>query len=144
MSSVQTAPSGTQPTKKGKSSAKKDLPEAVKNKLTNYAAMMAVGGTMKSWMLPGASLSTSQNASPQQPIPSSRTESKNNTNAASSFTTEGGRADGPLGVAKVRAGYRGSRQIQKRITIKDALLVLESQKHLKTSELFYRWLANIK
>lgn len=105
-----------------KQPVKKDLPEAVKNKMTNSAALMAAGGTMKSWMLPGATIS----------VPSPKIVSKVNTvvyNPISSSTT-------------VRAGVRA--RTQKRITIKDALFVMESQRELKCSELFYNWWANIK
>ncbi|KAI8900292.1 hypothetical protein BC833DRAFT_582569 [Globomyces pollinis-pini] len=107
-------------------STKKDLPEAVKNKLTNSAALMAAGGTIKSWMLPGASISLSNK------VTSKDTPSKT-----------GGRNGDQLKISStVRPGSR--LKAQKRVTIKDALYAMESQRELKTSDILYKWWANVK
>ena len=106
--------------KKGrKVNPKKELPEAVKNKMTNTAALMAAGGTVKSWMLPGATIS-----GPTAKVTTQRDQQK----AASKLSA--------------RTGSR--LRIQKRITIKDALFVMETQNELKNSELIYKWWANVK
>jgi hypothetical protein len=105
-----------------KVSSKKELPEAVKNKMTNSAALMATGGTMKSWMLPGATIS----------VPSPKIVT--NDNFAHNDPTQ------PSSI--VRAGSR--LRTQKRITIKDALFVMEGKRELKSSELVYKWWANVK
>ncbi|KAJ3310771.1 hypothetical protein HDV04_004653 [Boothiomyces sp. JEL0838] len=102
---------------------KKDLPEAVKNKMTNNAAKMAAGGTMKSWMLPGASIAA---VSTPKVVPK---EAK-------------GKAPERKAASIVRAGSR--LRTQKRITIKDALLAMELQRELKSSELLYKWWTNVK
>jgi hypothetical protein len=109
--------------KKSKKSVKKDLPEAVKNKMTNNAALMAAGGTMKSWMLPGASIAA---PTPSKIIPKEIQIS----------------GDTPRPVSTVRTGSR--LRVQKRITIKDALFTMEGYRHLKTTELFYKWWASVK
>ena len=107
--------------KKGrKSNAKRELPEAVRNKMTNNAALVAAGGSVKSWMLPGATISA---AAPRSYHP------KEAKNISASRVT-------------VRTGSR--LRIQKRITIKDALFVMESRRELRNSELLYKWWANVK
>lgn len=130
------------PSTKKKSQAKKDLPESVKQKLTNNAAMMAVGGNLKSWMLPGASLTTSTPVGSKSTGPASKSATGLTIPITSGSFLEVPKSEGQR-KAIVRGGHRGVK-IQKRITIKDALLVLESQRHLSRSELFYKWLANIK
>jgi hypothetical protein len=115
------------PKKRG---AKKDVPEAIKHKLTNQAAMFAVGGTVKSWMLPGASISA---PAPVQPV-----LNKTSTSAAINAHSK------PAVDKKSTLGRAAQYNMQKRVTIKDALLVMESQRHLKTSDILYKWLANIK
>jgi Transcription initiation factor TFIID component TAF4 family len=101
---------------------KKDLPESAKNKLINSAALRAVGGPVKSWMLPASSSS----AAPQQKKPTR-------------LATESGHQSLPAG------GIRSSRnKVQKRVTLKDALFAMENTKTLKRSDLLYKWYANIK
>jgi hypothetical protein len=109
--------------KKSKKSQKKDLPEAVKNRLTNNAALMAAGGTMKAWMLPGASIAA---PTPPKIIPKEVKMS----------------GEMPRPAATIRTGSR--LRVQKRITIKDALFTMENYRHLKTTELFYKWWASVK
>jgi hypothetical protein len=128
--SVTSTPAGDGKKKKERGSTKKDLPEAVKNKLANTAAMMAVGGTMKSWMLPGASLSAT--------TPKSGSGPQSMTQKVIPTAT----GPGVLSSTTVPAGYR--QRGQKRVTIKDALFVAESFKHLRSSELLYKWWANVK
>lgn len=115
-----TSTQSTESKKQKKVNPKKELPEAVKNKMTNNAALMAAGGTVKSWMLPGATISA--------PTPRS-VPGKESKKATSKGIT-------------VRTGSR--LRIQKRITIKDALFVMESQHELRNSELLYKWWANVK
>ncbi|KAJ3353596.1 hypothetical protein HDU91_005876, partial [Kappamyces sp. JEL0680] len=121
--------------KRAPAGPKKDLPEAVKQKNANSAAMMAVGSTQKAWMLPGASALTLPAAK--------RSESRSNSAgaAANTFSPSTG---SELGSVTVRAGNRPNRITQKRITIKDALGVMETFRHLKSSELLYKWWANVK
>jgi hypothetical protein len=107
---------------KKRAGPRKDLPEAVKNKLANQAVQMAIGGTQKSWMNAGGtsfgSRPGSLPAQKQTPV-----------------------ALGPGVLSNIPAGSRAG---PKRITIKDALMVVENRKELRTSELLYKWYANIK
>lgn len=127
--------------KSGGSGIKKDLPEAMKSQLTNYAAMLAVGGTVKSWMLPGGSMVAAGPAAGAKGVPPPSIMRR--PAPPSSFQDLSATGSGSV---STRTGARGTgnRIIQKRVTIKDALTVLEGQKHLKSSEFLYRWLANIK
>jgi hypothetical protein len=117
-----TQQSTQQSSSKKKMGPRKDLPEAVKNKLANQAVQMAIGGTQKSWMNAGGSSFGSRPGSlpaqKQTPV-----------------------ALGPGVLSNIPAGARAG---PKRISIKDALMVVENRKELRTSELLYKWYANIK
>lgn len=106
--------------KKIKRSSKKDLPEAVKNKLANNAAMMAVGGTMKAWMLPGASMSQA----PKSAYRETPKQAQNQSMPPSSSRTSTQR-----------------NRTQKRITIKDALVVMQD---MRVDALSYKWWSSVK
>lgn len=110
--------------KKPKKSSKKDLPESVKNKLTNSAAMMAAGGTMKSWMVPGGV--TSMASAPPKKL----------------ATRVNPKSSGQFAPAAIRANR--AVKTNKRIALKDALFVLEGNPMLNNSDTLYKWWANIK
>jgi hypothetical protein len=118
------ASANTSQTGKQKKKKVKELPEAMKQKITNDAALAAVGGTVKSWMRQGATI-----AAPKKVLPISKPRSNNLPNNNS---------------AMLRRERAGARKFQKRITIKDALFVMENRSELKRTDLLYKWWANVK
>ena len=113
-------------------SKKQDIPESVKTKMINSTALRAAGGTVKSWMLPvndaagsGVMLKTGF------PV-----QKKNSTGKRKEMAPKGKQEDPAL---------KGMRITQKdRITLKDAVLVVERDTILSKSSIYYKWLSNIR
>lgn len=115
---------------KKRGGAKKEVSEAEKQKLTNKAAMYAVGGTMKSWMLPGASISAP--SPPIRSISNTAADVGSAGGGSTSSTAANGTGAQQPKVTTSRLGRREVRGVQKRVTIKDALCVMETQKGLRS------------
>lgn len=111
-----TSQTGVEKVKKARGS-KKDLPEAVKDKLANTAAMLAVGGSVKSWMVAGA-------GNTYTPVVKPKSEMVEETS--------------------VQERRRGREKVQKRVTISDALTAMEGRRELRGGDVLYRYWANIK
>ena len=122
---VQTPAPKTTDKKKPRKS-KKDLPESVKNKLTNSAALMAAGGTMKAWMLPSTPALAS--APPKK----------------KSVSKVVPRMVGPTVTPSNPMRTSRTSRTAKRITLKDALFTMEQMRSLKGSSTYYKWWANVK
>ena len=116
--------------KKGKGS-KRDLPENVKQKMINTTALLAAGGKMKSWMVPsGDAAASSSLLKTSFPVKKKESPPKKGKKDAE-------KTDDPA--------LKGMRVTQKdRVTLKDALLTLETDPHLSKSTLYYRWLSSLR
>ncbi|KAI8907885.1 transcription initiation factor TFIID component TAF4 family-domain-containing protein, partial [Gorgonomyces haynaldii] len=114
--------------KKKPRTIKKDLPESVKNKLTNTAAMMAAGGPVKSWMTSGTSLMTPSAPPKKKPV----TRLVPQTIAGPGVT--------PINPLRANKQNKGG----KRITLKDALFTMDQTIALQQSGILYKWWAQIK
>jgi hypothetical protein len=108
----------TQPPKV-KKQTKKDLPEAVKNRLSNNAALREIGGPVKSWMLPPSNMPSSSGIKPSK------------LTSTNSISNSSG-----MGFKRTTAN--------KRIILKDALFAMENTRVLKNSRLIYKWYASVK
>lgn len=115
-----------EPKKKTKKAIKKDLPESVKNKLANSAAMIAVGGAVKSWMMPGG-LAPPSSAPKKKPV--SKLIPKTIPGTKKTIQT--------IQTSK-------SQKSAKKITLQDAIFTMEQDRQLRSSNLLYKWCANIK
>lgn len=113
---------------KRKRSSKKDLPEAVKTKMANSAALMAAGGTVKSWMLP---------TSHQIAMPPKKNATKVISSRDANLRGEKG------GIGLNGSADKGSRAAR-RVMLRDALFVIGDHRNFSDGELLYRWNSNIK
>lgn len=116
---------------RAKKNTKKDLPEAVKHKLANNAALREIGGPTKSWMLPPSSM-PGGSGSIGKPV--RLTTATNSAVMGSSVVSDAG--------DNVYRAKRGT--ANQRISLKDALFAMENTRALKRSDLIYKWYANIK
>lgn len=117
-----------------KPASKRDLPEAVKNKLTNKTAFLAAGGKMKSWMI-GSSSDAALGSRSKRVVVSKPT------------TTESNQSSGPIenkAIEPTAGSTSAMIRASKRIMLRDAIYALEQQQSLRSSPLLIKWLANIK
>jgi hypothetical protein len=152
--------------KKGKKS-KVDMPEEVKTRLANEAAMKAAGGPMKSWMLADSS---SGMAGGIKVVPKKKkmaefvedTESKMGVPLSFSITTTKNPQKpqlaqkktvqtvlkAPVGIDQdgetIRLLRPMTQKEMRRIILKDALFCIDKDPMLRKSSLLYKWNANIK
>lgn len=113
-------------------SKKQDIPESVKTKMINSTALRAAGGTMKSWMLPAGDASgTGMMLKTGFPV-----QKKTAAGKRKEMASKGKQEDPAL---------KGMRITQKdRITLKDAVLVIERDPILSKSSIYYKWLSNLR
>ena len=113
-------------------SKKQDIPESVKTKMVNSTALRAAGGTMKSWMLP----SNDASGSGMMLKTGFPVQKKTAAEKRKELASRGKQEDPAL---------KGMRITQKdRITLKDAVLVVERDPILSKSSIYYKWLSNLR
>ena len=104
------------------------MPESVKAKIINSAALMAAGGHTKSWM---------HASTPSMSAPPKQDKVQRLTTTATSNSHHGSAGAGH----SIRVNK--SRQ-PKRISLRDALFTMGQTPTLTGSELMFKWWANIK
>ena len=130
--------------KKKKNTKKSDVPEAVKTRLVNQAALKAAGGSMKSWMLPNSGFVED----PTLIVPEKK-KKKDKVVASMSvnFMSSQQAVETPVLVAS--NGERIMRPMiqrdTRRITLIDALVSMEKDGYSKTQKgLLCKWWMNLK
>ncbi|KAI9199606.1 transcription initiation factor TFIID component TAF4 family-domain-containing protein [Polychytrium aggregatum] len=126
---------------KKKGRRERDIPESVKAQNINMAAMLAAGGSQKSWMMAASSIPPKPALAPDstlrivpkktpvsEPTPNATASTRSATDASSSM----------------RFGRSMTLKERKRIILRDALFCLETEQTLCKSEIFYKWLADVK
>ncbi|KAH9252894.1 hypothetical protein BASA81_009197 [Batrachochytrium salamandrivorans] len=130
--------------RKAKRIAKRDMPEAIKNKNINKTALMAAGGALKSWMLPNAGVPLRSDGANLHVVSVTAGAGGSGGAAGGTNVAEGG-GDRAFGrTARVGPGTATVHRASKRIMLKDALFSLEQQPTLRNSALLYKWLSNVK
>ncbi|KAI9145235.1 transcription initiation factor TFIID component TAF4 family-domain-containing protein [Paraphysoderma sedebokerense] len=131
-----TAPSSTTKSKKKQADQPyltaadhRNMSEEVRKRMTNSTALMAAGGVAKSWMLGGTGTSsTAMTPGPSATTgPGSSAKSKTGTGIKRTMSTPAAiKKSSAMGKNKTTLPGFGAGQKESRITIKDALIVLEN------------------